>query len=101
MEIVDQVYTLPNPQAQLAKYRTEGSSLLKVLYTTPKGASKEKPYHERPGYDRCFACQEKGHVLKDYPYVKRKCPGVNVVLQEEEPEDQEVSSGSDSEESKN
>ncbi|KAJ9050342.1 hypothetical protein DSO57_1015167 [Entomophthora muscae] len=79
----------------------------------------EKPFHERPGYDGCFACQEKGHVLKDCPYVKVfqqmqnmdnkkpfskfqwKRPGVNVVLQEEEPEDQEGSSGSDSEESKN
>ncbi|KAJ9049912.1 hypothetical protein DSO57_1019672 [Entomophthora muscae] len=30
----------------------------------------EKPYHERPGYDGCFACQEKGHVLKDCPYIK-------------------------------
>ncbi|KAJ9063290.1 hypothetical protein DSO57_1001728 [Entomophthora muscae] len=79
----------------------------------------EKPYHERLGYDGCFACQEKGHVLKDCPYVKvfqrmqnmvnkkpfskfqQKCPSVNVVLQEKEPEDQEGSSGSDSEESKN
>ncbi|KAJ9058566.1 hypothetical protein DSO57_1011021 [Entomophthora muscae] len=79
----------------------------------------EKPYHERPGYDGCFACQEKGHVLKDCPYVKvfqqmqsmgnkkpfskfqQKLPGVNVVLQEEEPEDHEGSSGLDSEESKN
>ncbi|KAJ9063227.1 hypothetical protein DSO57_1002525 [Entomophthora muscae] len=78
----------------------------------------EKPFHERPWYDGCFACQEKGHVLKDCPYVKmfqlmqnmgnkkpfskfqQKRPGVNVVLQEEEPEDQEGYSGSDSEESK-
>ncbi|KAJ9057713.1 hypothetical protein DSO57_1020048 [Entomophthora muscae] len=79
----------------------------------------ENPYHERPGYDGCFACQEKGHVLKDCCYIKVfqrmqnmgnkkpfskfqwKHPDVNVVLQEEEPEDQEGSSGSDSEESKN
>ncbi|KAJ9081985.1 hypothetical protein DSO57_1008942 [Entomophthora muscae] len=79
----------------------------------------EKPYHERPGYDGCFACQEKGHALKDCPYVKvlqqiqnmgnkkpfskfqRKRPDGNVVLQEEVPDDQEGSSGSDSEESKN
>ncbi|KAJ9075434.1 hypothetical protein DSO57_1036175 [Entomophthora muscae] len=117
-EIVDQVYTLPNLQAQLAKYRTEGSSSCKVFYTTIEGASMENLFHEKPGYDGCFACQEKGHVLKDCPYVKvfqqmqnmdnkkpfskfqRKHPGVNVVLQEEEPEDQERSSGSDSEESK-
>ncbi|KAJ9049253.1 hypothetical protein DSO57_1026578 [Entomophthora muscae] len=79
----------------------------------------EKPYHERPGYNGIFACQEKGHVLKDCPYIKVfqrmqnmgnktpfskfqwKRPGVNVVLKEEEPEDQEGSSGSGSEESKN
>lgn len=79
----------------------------------------DKPYHERPGYDGCFACQEKGHILKDCSYVKvfqrmqnmgtkkpfskfqRKRPGVNVVLQEEEPDDPEGSSGSDSEGSKN
>ncbi|KAJ9066763.1 hypothetical protein DSO57_1006374 [Entomophthora muscae] len=79
----------------------------------------EKPYHERPGYDGFFACQEKEHVLKVCPYVQvfqrmqnmgnkkpfskfqQKRPGVNVVLQVEEPEDQEGSSGSDSEESKN
>ncbi|KAJ9066501.1 hypothetical protein DSO57_1008986 [Entomophthora muscae] len=79
----------------------------------------EKPYHERPGYDGCFAFQEKGHVLKDCSYVKvfqrmqnmgnkkpffkfqQKRPGVNMILKEEEPEDQEGSFGSDSEESKN
>ncbi|KAJ9051835.1 hypothetical protein DSO57_1000497 [Entomophthora muscae] len=101
------MYILPNLQAQLAKYRTEGSSLRKVFYTTPEGAPMEKPYHERPGYDGCFSCQEKGHVLKDCPYVKvfqkmqnmgrkkpfsklqQKRPGVNVVLQEKEPENQE------------
>ncbi|KAJ9067209.1 hypothetical protein DSO57_1001846 [Entomophthora muscae] len=106
-EIVDQVYTLPNLQAQLAKYRTEGSSLRKVFYTTPEGASMEKPYHARPEYNECFTCQEKGHVLNDCSYVKmfqqmqnmgknkpfskfqQKRPGVNVVLQQEEPEDQE------------
>ncbi|KAJ9052015.1 hypothetical protein DSO57_1038451 [Entomophthora muscae] len=47
-EIVDQVYTLPNLQDQLAKYRTEGSSSHKVFYTIPEGASMENPYHERP-----------------------------------------------------
>ncbi|KAJ9075130.1 hypothetical protein DSO57_1039138 [Entomophthora muscae] len=79
----------------------------------------EKPYNERPGYDRFFACQEKGYVLEDCPYVKVfqqiqkmdtkkpfskiqwKHPGVNVVLQEEETEDHKGSSGSDSADSKN
>ncbi|KAJ9065520.1 DNA damage-inducible protein 1 [Entomophthora muscae] len=69
-EIVYQVYTLPNLQAQLAKYRTEGFSLCKVFCTTPEGSSMKKPYHERLGYDGCFACQEKGYFLKDCPYVK-------------------------------
>ncbi|KAJ9052627.1 hypothetical protein DSO57_1032402 [Entomophthora muscae] len=50
--------------------RTNGFSSCKVFYTTPEVASMENPYNKRPGYDGCFAFQEKGHVLKDCPYVK-------------------------------
>lgn len=77
-DIVDQVYTLPNLQAQLAKYRTEGSSR-KVFYSAPEGREHDQPYHERPGYDGCFICQSKEHVMKDCPYYKafQKVQGMN------------------------
>ncbi|KAJ9062269.1 hypothetical protein DSO57_1012485 [Entomophthora muscae] len=108
-EIVDQVYTLPNLQTQLPNTGLRAPHCTRCSTIPLKVPPWKNPTTRDLGMMDALPVRKRAMFLRNAPMSRcsNKCriwqkrPGVNVVLQEEEPEDQEGSSGSDSEESKN